>query len=282
MKKKITKWILGSSTCVIALAMVVLISCLMLLDFFGANITDDYVEDNMKYAEKYTKVLNKHIKTGKGYVSLSRIIYFYLADDTLTFDEIYEDNLDADTKSQKPISEVCKMSKYVELSVCSIDELNESGQIDEEQLKPFNPPLDIANMSVSSFFKQERIVFGQPDVHEAWDFPSANDTPVFSVCDGTVKYVSFKNSKNVTNTKAGGGNMIKIECDVGEVTYDVLYAHLYPNSNKVHEGSKVKHWQHIAAVGTTGYSTGPHLHFQVSLDGKTIDGMSLIDFTYTK
>ena len=45
---------------------------------------------------------------------------------------------------------------------------------------------------------------------------------------------------------------------------------------------KVKSWQKIAGVGTTGYSTGPHLHYQVSLNGETIDGMSLIDFTKLK
>lgn len=41
-------------------------------------------------------------------------------------------------------------------------------------------------------------------------------------------------------------------------------------------------WQKIATVGTTGYSTGNHLHFQVSLDSKKIDGMSLIDFINEK
>ena len=44
-------------------------------------------------------------------------------------------------------------------------------------------------------------------------------------------------------------------------------------------GDKVKGWQQIEEVGTTGYSTGPHLHYQVSLNGSYIDGMSLIDFT---
>ena len=43
----------------------------------------------------------------------------------------------------------------------------------------------------------------------------------------------------------------------------------------------MKSWQQIAEVGTTGYSTGPHLHYQVSKDGNTVDGMSLIDFTDT-
>ena len=76
----------------------------MLMDFFGANITDGYVENNSEYSERYKTVLNKNIKTGNGYVSLSRILYFYLADDSLSFNEIYTDNLDTDTKKQKSIS----------------------------------------------------------------------------------------------------------------------------------------------------------------------------------
>ena len=87
--------------------------------------------------------------------------------------------------------------------------------------------------------------------------------------------------QNITNTSAGGGNQIKIKCVIDEdVTYHVLYAHLYPNSAKVKVGDKVKHEQQIAEVGTTGYSTGPHLHFQVIKDGSNVDGMSLLDFTY--
>ena len=49
-------------------------------------------------------------------------------------------------------------------------------------------------------------------------------------------------------------------------------------SSKVKIGDKVSSWQQIAGVGTTGYSTGNHLHYQVSKNGKVIDGLSLVDF----
>ena len=172
------------------------------------------------------------------------------------------------------------INKYINLPVCSDSEIESSGQINEEQLKPFNAPLKISDMNVTSFFMEERIVYGNADVHKAWDFSASNNTPVYATCEGEVTQVSFKYSTNTIDKNGGGGNQIKIKCENDEETpYEVWYAHLYPNSAKVKVGDKVKGWQQIAEVGTTGYSTGPHLHYQVSLNGSYIDGMSLIDFT---
>lgn len=58
----------------------------------------------------------------------------------------------------------------------------------------------------------------------------------------------------------------------------VFYMHLYPNSYLVKKGQNVSKGDLIAGVGTTGMSTGNHLHFQVNLNGKEIDGMKLINF----
>jgi murein DD-endopeptidase MepM/ murein hydrolase activator NlpD len=130
---------------------------------------------------------------------------------------------------------------------------------------------------------EERIVFGTPGVHSAWDLAAGNKTPVKSVCDGTVKKVSFKYSENVTDKNGGGGNQIYLECPIDEeLTYTVIYAHLYPGTSKVKEGDSVKAGDELAGIGTTGYSTGPHLHYQVQVDGENVDGMSLIDFSDKK
>ena len=70
----------------ITMGLIILVPVLMVMDFFGANITDDYVEDNGEYAEQYRAVLTKEIKEGKGYVPLNRVLYFYLANDKLAFE----------------------------------------------------------------------------------------------------------------------------------------------------------------------------------------------------
>ena len=278
MKKKIAKIILSSGTLTTIAFIIILIPVLMIMDFFGANITDDYVENNAEYAAEYKRVLNLNLRNGKGYVPLTRILYFYLANDKLSYDKIYQDNIDPDTNKLIEISRVCEANNYSVLSVCKKESIEESGQIDEEQNKPFHVPVDFKNITVTSIFMEQRIVFGEEDVHSAWDLAGANQTPVYSVCDGTITKVSFTQTENVTNKNASGGNMIYLECEVDDIIYEVSYAHLYPNSSKVKSGDKVTAGQHIAGIGTTGYSTGSHLHFQVKKDGNNIDGMSLINF----
>lgn len=274
----IKKIVFGSSIGMVTMALIIIIPCLMILDFFGANITDDYVENNMDYADQYKETLNKALKNGYGYVPLNRILYFYLEDDKLSFYDIYVDNIDRESNKMKPISDVCTLPKYKTFSGCK--DLDKSDQIDEEVNKPFVSPIDFSKATVTSFFMEERIVFGKADVHSAWDLAAGNKTPVKAVCDGDVIQVSFKYSENVTDKNGGGGNQIKIKCEVDEdVTYTVWYAHLYPGTAKVKENDKVTVGQEIAGVGTTGYSTGPHLHFQVQYNGNNVDGMSLIDFS---
>lgn len=279
MKKKIIL-ILFSLVFSISIFLIIIISCLIIFDSSEESFTDDYVENNAKYASRYLQVINKHLNKGDGYVSLSRIIYFYKANENLSFDEIYEDNLDRELKQVKPISEVCLLSKYKSLYVCDEEYLPKSNQIDSIQNKPFVPPLKISNMRVTSYFKHQRIVYGKSSIHQAWDFSSPANTPVYSSCDGKVISTSFTFMFNNPGSSGGGGNQIKVKCNpVNDETYTITYMHLYPNSGKVHKDDRVVQGQQIAQVGTTGYSTGNHLHFQVSNSkNNVIDGLSLINF----
>ena len=276
MQKKIVYGVIIGIISIAVLFIIILTPVLKVLGFFDSIVTDGYVENNSEYADDYRNVVSDYIKAKKGYVSLERVLYFYNADNSLSFEEIYKDNLDSDSKQMLPISEVCNLEKYSPLDVCGEDRIEESNQVNVTQAKPFAPPIDFSNIKrVSSFFMEERVVFGKSDQHNGWDLSAEALTPVYATCNGVAEKVSFPYKVNVQDI-GSNGNEIRIHCD--DTNYLVTYAHLFPNSNKIVEGQVVNKGQEIAGVGTTGTSTNNHLHYQVSLNGKLIDGMSLVDF----
>ena len=262
------------------LGIIILISMLITLDFFGGEILNtEYIEGNMEYAYEYQNVLNKHITNNlDGYIPLSRILYFYNEDSNLSFESIYKNNIDSEFKTMKFIEDVC-LESYKFFDVCTKEKISNSNQSNEFIYKPFNAPIKFDKTTITSFFGQERIVYDNFDIHYAWDFAATSKTPVYSVGYGIVSNMRFEEKENTIDTSKGIGNYIEITYEINDESYKVLYGHLYPNSAKVKIGDKVLPWQEIAKVGTTGYSTGNHLHWEVSKNNKKIDGMNLIDFT---
>lgn len=98
-------------------------------------------------------------------------------------------------------------------------------------------------------------ITGERKLHKGVDFAAPTGTPIFAAADGLVTDAGW--------TDGGYGNIVELRHDDGSVT---LYAHT--NSVYVSKGQTVNKGQAIAEVGTTGRSTGPHLHFEVQPDGK--------------
>ena len=90
--------------------------------------------------------------------------------------------------------------------------------------------------------------------HEGMDFACDTGTPVYATGNGTVRYAKWQ---------SGFGNLIEIDHGYGYVT---RYAHL--SKILVRNGQKVVRGEEIGLVGTTGKSTGPHLHYEVLVQGK--------------
>ena len=93
--------------------------------------------------------------------------------------------------------------------------------------------------------------------HTGLDIAVSAGTPIKAAASGTVIFSGYKGSY---------GYLIKIQCDNG---YEMWYGHcskLYAKS-----GQRVSAGDKIAAVGSTGNSTGPHLHFEIRKDGKTLN-----------
>lgn len=288
MKRNIFIKILLSSGAMGVVFFVLLAICVLMLFnfFFDMPITLEAeatnfptVRENAQYAERYRQVLTK--KLNNGYIPLIRILYFYLEDNTLSFDEIYDLNIDKKTKRMKDIHEVCMDSRVSSMNACSESSISDNASnlalIDTR----FNFPLKAKGYTVTSFFPEQRNVMGKSDVHNGFDFAIGAKTPVYSVCNGTVEKVVRGQNNNIPYTKSGNGigNSVTIKC-TGDYVQDfyVIYMHLYPNSIKVNKGDVVNHWTQVASVGTTGYSTGNHLHYQVKdSDRNDIDGMLLVD-----
>jgi murein DD-endopeptidase MepM/ murein hydrolase activator NlpD len=95
-------------------------------------------------------------------------------------------------------------------------------------------------------------------MHEGMDFSARTGTPIYATGDGRVTFAGRDNS--------GYGMYVIIDHGYG---YKTLYAHLY--KTLVKKGQRVRRSDIIALVGNTGKSTGPHLHYEVRLNGKPVD-----------
>jgi murein DD-endopeptidase MepM/ murein hydrolase activator NlpD len=93
--------------------------------------------------------------------------------------------------------------------------------------------------------------------HQGMDFTAPTGTEVFATGNARVKF---------TGSKQGYGNTVILDHGFG---YETLYAHLY--KSLVRKGQKVRRSDIIALVGNSGKSTGPHLHYEVRLNGKPVD-----------
>lgn len=97
--------------------------------------------------------------------------------------------------------------------------------------------------------------------HHGIDYAAPRGTPVVSIGAGRVTFAG---------RKGGYGNVVEIR---HSSSYDTLYGHL--NSISVHSGAAIRQGQLIGTVGSTGLSTGPHLHFQIEKDGQYVNFLGL-------
>ena len=107
-----------------------------------------------------------------------------------------------------------------------------------------------------------RYIFGSYSWHSGLDIGSARGTNIRAADGGKVTYAGWRGSY---------GKLVIITHDDGSQTY---YAHC--SSIQVKKGDKVYQGQYIAKVGSTGNSTGPHLHFEIRINGKTVDPQNYI------
>ncbi len=123
-------------------------------------------------------------------------------------------------------------------------------------------PVDGARIS-SRYGMRKHPILGYSKMHKGIDFAAPRGTPIYAAGDGTVA---------VAKWNGGYGRYIRLKHGKG---FQTAYAHMTRFAKGMRPGKKVKQGQVIGYVGTTGRSTGPHLHYEVLKGGKQVNPLSV-------
>ena len=123
-------------------------------------------------------------------------------------------------------------------------------------------PINGARLS-SPFGMRKHPILGFNKKHTGTDFAAKEGTPIMASGSGTITRAKWC---------GGGGNCIKIKHNS---TYSTIYAHMKNFAKGLKVGKKIRQGQIIGYVGSTGMSTGPHLHYEVIVNGKKVNSQKL-------
>ena len=141
-----------------------------------------------------------------------------------------------------------------------IDYFDENGKSIRKTL--MKTPINGARLS-SSYGKRKHPILGYTKMHTGTDFAAPKGTPIMASGDGKVTKAGWC---------GGGGNCVKIKHNS---TYQTVYAHMSKFGKGIKKGVRVKQGQIIGYVGSTGMSTGPHLHYEVIENGRKVNSQKL-------
>lgn len=141
------------------------------------------------------------------------------------------------------------------------DFFNDKGESVRKAL--LRTPVDGARIS-SGFGMRRHPILGYSKMHKGIDFAAPRGTPIFAAGDGVVEIAKWN---------GGYGRYVRIEHGRG---YKTAYAHMTRFARGIRSGKRVRQGQVIGYVGTTGRSTGPHLHYEVLYNNKQINPVKVV------
>ncbi len=144
------------------------------------------------------------------------------------------------------------------------DKINDHFEANGQSIKKtlMKTPINGARLS-SPFGNRKHPILGYTKLHTGTDFAAPMGTPIVASGDGIVLKAGWC---------GGGGNCVKIRHNS---TYSTVYAHASKFARGIKKGVRVRQGQVIAYVGSTGMSTGPHLHYEVIKNGKKVNSQTL-------
>jgi murein DD-endopeptidase MepM/ murein hydrolase activator NlpD len=152
-----------------------------------------------------------------------------------------------------------ELYRYTNLDGTS-DYYNEKGASVRKEL--LRTPVNVTRIS-SGFGMRKHPVLGYSKMHKGIDFAAPRGTPIFAAGNGVIEELGRKGAY---------GNYIRIKHTNG---YATAYAHISSFNKGLRKGQGVKQGDVIAYVGSTGRSTGPHLHYEVLVNNKHVNPLSV-------
>ena len=184
------------------------------------------------------------------------------------FEILYERFVDDNNKVQDT-GKIIYASMFVNGSEINLYSFNDNKEFGFYDIKGksivkslMKTPINGARLS-SRFGMRKHPILGYNKMHRGTDFAAPSGTPIMASGAGTVTRARWC---------GGGGNCVKIRHNS---TYETIYAHMKSFAKGIKEGRKVKQGQIIGYVGSTGMSTGPHLHYEVVVNGKKVNSQKL-------
>src|SRR5690606_26364999 len=200
------------------------------------NLYDKKIAENLGIAEEYTFT--------RQWSELTRQS-FALANDYASFD--YRFNVIKDLVSE------------MEVKIHQIDK----SLLDKESMLKSTPTILPSKGWITSYFGQRLSpTAGYIKMHEGIDIGAPVGAPIVAPADGIVTF---------SGTKPGFGNFVQIDHGYG---IETLFAHA--SKTVARAGQRVARGDPVALVGNTGYSTGPHLHYEVRVNGIAVDPLYFV------
>ena len=183
--------------------------------------------------------------------------------------EIFYEKFEDDNNKVRDTGKIIYASMYVngeEINLYNFKDKNEEEYYDIKgksiTKSLMKTPINGARLS-SSYGMRKHPILGYNKMHRGTDFAAPSGTPIMASGSGTVTRARWC---------GGGGNCVKIKHNS---TYETIYAHMKAFAKGIKEGRKVRQGQIIGYVGSTGMSTGPHLHYEVVVNGKKVNSQRL-------
>jgi len=183
--------------------------------------------------------------------------------------EILYERFEDDNSKVRDTGKIIYASMYVNGEEINLYNFNFKNEIEYYDIKGksitkslMKTPINGARLS-SSFGMRKHPILGYNKMHRGTDFAAPSGTPIMASGSGTITRARWC---------GGGGNCVKIKHNS---TYQTIYAHMKSFAKGIKEGRKVRQGQIIGYVGSTGMSTGPHLHYEVIVNGKKVNSQRL-------